>query len=66
MICPRCKKYQDVLTFEPMKHIDEFSEQTVQILKCGLCHWVFAPKPDLLPGEVERLMEELLEGRVAA
>ena len=65
MICPRCKKYQDVLTFEPMKHIEEFDEQTVQILKCSLCHWVFAPKPDQLPDEVEQMIDELRMGVAA-
>lgn len=47
MVCPRCKRPQDILTFIPLALIEEYSAQTVTIYKCSLCRWLFAPHPSL-------------------
>lgn len=48
MICPRCKKYHDILTYKPMKQIDEYVHETVPIYVCAECNWKFAPAPAIL------------------
>ena len=42
-----------------MLMIEEYEDSTVPILKCPVsrCRWLFALKPDLLPSEIDRLLE---------
>jgi Zn finger protein HypA/HybF involved in hydrogenase expression len=43
MICPRCRQDHDALAFTPMGLVEEFKENTVQVYKCPVCRWIFAP-----------------------
>jgi hypothetical protein len=38
--CPRCEKVQDVLAYTPLENL---ANDTVPIIKCNLCRFVFAP-----------------------
>ena len=42
MMCPRCKRDQDVLRYRPLLEIDEHKDETVPIYKCPSCLWEFA------------------------
>jgi len=48
MVCPRCKRPHDILSYLPLQQIEEFADETVPIYKCPDCSWVFAPIPQLL------------------
>lgn len=48
MACPRCKNYEDILRFAPMRMIEEFAEETVPVYKCPGCRWIFAPANDVV------------------
>lgn len=43
MRCPRCRREQDILAYQPMGMVEEFREETVPVYKCPSCHWIFAP-----------------------
>lgn len=43
MRCPRCRRPQDILAYQPMGLVEEFREETVPVYKCPSCHWIFAP-----------------------
>ncbi len=43
MRCPRCKEAQDILAFVPLQRVSEFVTETVPIVKCPKCKWLFAP-----------------------
>jgi rubredoxin len=49
MLCPRCRKKNDVLRFIPMGVIEEYADETNPIYKCPECRWVFSPA--LTPSE---------------
>lgn len=43
MRCPRCKRKHDILAYVPLMQIEEFKGETVPIMKCPACRWLFAP-----------------------
>lgn len=45
MRCPRCKKLHSLLTYTPLLQIEEFADETVPVVKCPSCRWLFAPAP---------------------
>lgn len=45
MICPRCEKAQDILSYKALKLYGEYN--CAAIYKCSSCRAVFAPLPDL-------------------
>ena len=57
LICPRCKRSQDILTYVPLMEIEEFRSQTTPVYKCGSCKWIFALS--------DNLIFEVLSGRLA-
>ena len=48
MVCPRCKRKQDILQFVPMMTIEEYAHEVCPIYKCSLCKWLFAPSDNLM------------------
>jgi len=48
MICPRCKKYHDILQYNRLMEIEEFAEHTSPPYKCPSCKWIFCPSDNLL------------------
>lgn len=50
MICPRCKKWQNILEYIPDMQIEEYAHETVPIIKCSLCRWRFAPADEVKIG----------------
>lgn len=48
MVCPRCKRQQDILLYVPMGQIEEFRSETVPVYKCPTCRWIFAPAHNAL------------------
>ena len=43
MLCPRCKKYHDILEYIPMQQIEAHADETNPIYKCPECRWAFSP-----------------------
>lgn len=43
MVCPRCKKPHDILTYVPLMQVQEFCAETNPIYKCPTCRWIFSP-----------------------
>jgi hypothetical protein len=56
MICPRCRKQQDILLYVPMGQVEEFLSETVPVYKCPSCRWIFAPAT--APSIQEEVIEE--------
>lgn len=50
MLCPRCRRKNDILRYVPMGMIDEFADETNPIYKCPECRWIFSPA--LTPDEL--------------
>jgi hypothetical protein len=48
MICPRCKRYHDILAYTAMKQIEAYESDTAPIYKCPSCRWVFAPSEPIV------------------
>jgi len=45
MICPRCEKHQDILSYKALKTYGDYN--CAPIYKCANCRAVFSPMPDL-------------------
>lgn len=45
MICPRCEKAQDILSYKALKLYGDYN--CAAIYKCSSCRAIFAPLPDL-------------------
>ena len=45
MICPRCEKHQDILSYKALKTYGEYN--CASIYKCSNCRAIFSPLPDL-------------------
>lgn len=45
LICPRCKRYHDVVEYPRMERIEEYVEETNVIVRCPSCNWKFSPCP---------------------
>ena len=43
MICPRCKRYHNVLEYVPMMTVEEYAADTTPVYRCPVCRWIFAP-----------------------
>jgi hypothetical protein len=47
MICPRCKRYRDVLDYDRLEQTVEYENETNAIYKCpkarGGCSFIFSP-----------------------
>lgn len=48
MICPRCKRYHDILAYIAMKQIEVYEDDTAPVYKCPSCRWVFAPSEPIV------------------
>jgi len=48
LICPRCKRSQDLLTYVPLMEIEEFQHDTTPVMKCSSCKWIFALSDNLI------------------
>lgn len=57
MRCPRCKRLQDILEYEPMMMIEEFAEETTPVYKCPRCVWIFAPAEPIVISSAPLLQE---------
>jgi len=57
MICPRCKKYHDILQYKRLMVIEEYAEECSPIYKCSSCSWMFSL--------ADNLIFEVLSGRLA-
>lgn len=57
MICPRCKRYHDILAYVPLMQIEEYASDTNWITKCPDCSFIFSPAAKILthivPGDEE-------------
>jgi len=45
LICPRCEESFVVSRFRQMVEIEAYKEDTLPILKCPECFWIFSPGP---------------------
>jgi rubredoxin len=43
MICPRCKRSSDILSYIRLETIEEFAAETTPVYKCSFCKWLFSP-----------------------
>jgi hypothetical protein len=41
-ICPHCRKDMDVLEIEVLSEIVAYEAETVPVLRCPFCRWVWA------------------------
>jgi uncharacterized protein YbaR (Trm112 family) len=61
LVCPRCKKPQDLLNYTRLQEIEEYSQETVPIYKCSLCKWMFAIGGEMPQEIFERFYQRLEE-----
>jgi rubredoxin len=47
MICPRCKKSSDILSYIRLETIEEFARETTPVYKCSFCKWIFSPSGEM-------------------
>lgn len=60
MVCARCKRSQDILSYIRLETIEEFARETTPVYKCPTCKWIFAPAGEM-PQDIYSKFEALLE-----
>ncbi len=45
LTCPACQKEQDILSYVPLRIVEQFAHELVPPLRCPNCNHVFALRP---------------------
>lgn len=45
LTCPACQKEQDILTYVPLRIVEQYAHELVPPLRCSACNHVFALRP---------------------